>query len=388
MTQQEKTKWLRAILQGEVKPGDAAWERIRTEKEFADVRRAVKGAGHLDIREMEKDLDEVWHSIEIRRNKCLRTMRRRWAFAASVLLLVGIGGALLRYVQGERGTGQQVAVLSENTDNQVMLVTAGGERLVLSDLEADTVFTRGEVKMHVAAQGNLSYEHSGEGKTANQEYNRLIVPRKCEYQIMLADGTKVYLNAETELRYPAAFGGSERRVFLNGEAYFEVARDTSCPFYVETSCQTVCVLGTSFNINAYSEESRNYTTLVSGKVEVSGKQSGNGMILQPGQQTVLDMASGKMEVRKVDVRQVTAWREGLFVFDGLSLEQIMAKLSRWYDVQVFYKNPEARNYIFKGNIPRYNSLEEVLNTLGKVSNLHFDLQGETVTVDLNKTRGI
>lgn len=206
-------------------------------------------------------------------------------------------------------------------------------------------------------RGVLTYENARKEEVRPMEvmYNTLEVPRGGEYDLVLEDGTRVWLNADSRLKYPVVFPGSERRVMLEGEAYFEVARDTNRPFLVETGVQSLRVLGTAFNVCAYPDEPDIYTTLVHGSVALSTGGQGHECVLVPGEQAVCHVHNGSFTVGKVDVSQVAAWKKGLFVFENQNLEQIMLKLARWYNVTVFFRNEAAKTIEFRGNLPKYSN---------------------------------
>lgn len=213
------------------------------------------------------------------------------------------------------------------------------------------------------------------------EYNTLEIPRGSEYKLTLADGTQVWLNAETRLRYPVNFGSAERRVYLEGEAYFEVSKDAERPFRVESFAQTVEVLGTQFNVYAYTDEQQLYTTLVEGSVAVKAAGSGKQMKLKPGEQAVLQAQDGSIAVGKVNIEEVVYWKDGIFVFDDQTLETILKKVVRWYDVEVFYRNNSAKKLVFKGNLPRYAELPQLLKILENTGQVRFSLKERSLVVE-------
>ena len=192
------------------------------------------------------------------------------------------------------------------------------------------------------------------------------------------DGTQVWLNAESRLRYPVEFSGKERKVVLEGEAYFQVKKNPSLPFRVEIRNQVIEVLGTEFNVSGYKDEVHVYTTLVNGKVKVA--TTGRDMTLLPGEQCVLDTGDGSMIRQQVDVDKIISWKKGKFILEEQTLEQIMQKLARWYDITVFYQNPALKNKVFKGSVPRYAELRQVLNILEKTGEVQFHIQNRTVIV--------
>lgn len=207
-------------------------------------------------------------------------------------------------------------------------------------------------------------------------WNKVYTPRGGEYSLLLSDGTRVWLNAETELRFPVAFVGGSRVVELKGEAYFEVAKDTMKPFFVKTSEMAIRVLGTSFNVKAYENEAEQ-TTLITGSVEaIKGKLKQK---IVPGDQLILK--GDAFKVRQVDVNTFTAWKDQRFVFDDEILDGIIRKLERWYDVQFFIRNASVRELRFTGNLPKYENLDKVLKKLELATHIHFVQKGRTVVVE-------
>jgi ferric-dicitrate binding protein FerR (iron transport regulator) len=206
-------------------------------------------------------------------------------------------------------------------------------------------------------------------------YNTISTARGNKYQLLLGDGTKVWLNSATSLKYPVAFKGRDRRVELTGEGFFEVAKDKTKPFSVVTSSQEITVLGTHFNVNSYKDEETVQTTLLEGSVSV--RDTRTAVVLKPGSQALSD-GSGLQVKKDVDTDKVISWKQGWFDFDGMDLKMILRQVSRWYDVDVVYKG-SISNERFGGRIKKDVPLSRVLqllqNTGGK-----FQLQGNVVTV--------
>lgn len=204
-------------------------------------------------------------------------------------------------------------------------------------------------------------------------------PRGGEYTIVLSDGTKVYLNAASELKYPIQFNSEKREVYLLGEAYFEVTRDTNRPFYVITDAVRVKVYGTEFNVNTYGVGGTQ-TTLVSGKVGIQGKGSIREYIMKPSQLAEFKDNGDFGGIRKVNAEIYTAWKEGFFVFEDEGLENILNRLSRWYDVDVFYGSEKVKEYHFTGHMEKYENVETILNAISKMVGVHFTIKGKTIVV--------
>ena len=215
-------------------------------------------------------------------------------------------------------------------------------------------------------------------------YNTLSIPVGGFYQLSLSDGTKVWLNSMTELRFPVTFTGEEKKVYLTGEAYFEVVHDSEHPFIVATEKGIeVKVYGTEFNMNTY-QEGVVQTVLVQGKVGIRANVTGQECMLAPKQLAEYTKETGMIRVKEVDPYKYIAWKDGKFVFEGETIEEIMERLRRWYDVEVFYENELLKQKRFTGVISRYENIEQVLHLIGGLATLHFEVKGNVVTVKKNK----
>jgi ferric-dicitrate binding protein FerR (iron transport regulator) len=235
-------------------------------------------------------------------------------------------------------------------------------------------------KQVLLKNGELAY--AGDAGSGEVVYNNLTTPKGRQFQILLPDGTKVWLNAASSLRYPTAFSGSNREVEVTGEVYFEVAKNAHQPFIIHLNNKTkIQVLGTQFNVNAYSNEAAIRTTLVEGSIKiVSGASAAGGpVVLRPGQQAQINNAGGDMKVmNNVDVDKVTAWKSGLFNFEDSGLEEVMRQVERWYDIEVVYEKniPDIR---FGGKLSNDVSLSGLLRSLQE-SEVHFRIEGRKLIV--------
>ena len=210
------------------------------------------------------------------------------------------------------------------------------------------------------------------------KYHTLAVPVGGEYHFTLVDGTRVWVNSASEVRFPNCFSGERREIYVKGEVYLEVARDEEHPFVVHAGENEVRVLGTRFNLTAYPDEQKVVTTLVEGSVEFRNDQS--SIRLKPGEQSVLDRATNKLEKQKVDVSIYTSWVSGTFEYERMSLFDITRQLSRWYDVEFVYEAEEFRNHPFTGIVKRDQSLEDVLSLIEKTTNIKFKILGRTIII--------
>lgn len=211
-------------------------------------------------------------------------------------------------------------------------------------------------------------------------FNTLKVPKGGEYALTLADGTRVFLNSNSELRFPIAFNDNERRVFLKGEAYFDVSHNKSKPFIVSVNKAEIEVLGTEFNINAYDDEDEMYTTLVKGSVKFTSSGSKNSNILKPNQQIEFNRETKQSVLKEVDVREFTSWVDGEFYFKSLSLDKLFKQLNRWYDVDVEFVDEEMKYYKFRGVIKRDMDLDQVLKMIKETSKVKIETKKGKVLI--------
>ena len=314
-----------------------------------------------------------------------RQLVMRWSVAASVILCVALSALYLwndSYWAFEQKFPQHVN-LDQSKIAGVELILADGKRVPLGG-SGRQIQDHGVSGIKDDSLQGLTYVQAKalDEKVTEVLYNTLKVPTGGFYQLELSDGTRVWLNAESELRFPVQFGTGEREVYLKGEAYFDVRKDVTRRFIVHLKESNVTVLGTSFNIKASGDEDYIYTTLVEGKVRFTSEKEHEEVTLRPGMQSVLNLKSGKTELKEVEVEQFTAWRQGRFVFPSTTLGDLMCQLKRWYDIDVVYLSPEAKGYEFRGAINRDMDLKNVLAIVEKTSNVVFDINGRTIKVTI------
>lgn len=312
----------------------------------------------------------------------VKSVSYRWtAIAAAIALLVVSGAAyfLLRVRQPlpPAAIVQTQPVISPG-GNRAMLTLADGTQIPLDNAQNGTLAQQGNALIIKSDSGRLTYTHHTATSTAVVHYNTLRTPAGGQYQLELPDGTRVWLNAASSLKYPTTFTGRDRTVHLTGEAYFEVARNASLPFRVNAGKNmNVDVLGTSFNIMAYEEEDLIKTTLLEGAVRVTG--NGIAKRLNPGQGSSLNKHNGSLEVLDhVNIEAAVAWKNGSFQFEGNDIQSVMRQIARWYDVEVIYKaNIPAH---FRGSIPRNAQVSQVLHMLEQTGEVHFEIHGKQIIV--------
>ena len=311
--------------------------------------------------------------------------------AAAIIALLATG--LLVYFIGnqKRGHGQgNISLLnhakqSDHADirpggNKAVLTLANGQKLVL-DNNPGTQIRQGTVDVQRPDTGELIYTVSGVSHNIDEQdlsYNTITTPLGGKFKVALSDGTRVWLNAGSSLRYPVAFAGRQRQVWLSGEAYFEVAKQSGKSFLVEAGAAEVQVLGTRFNVNAYGDETLVRTTLTEGAVKMSA--AGQSRILKPGEEASINKSNGKMKVAFADVEMALAWTRDLFLFDNTNIKSIMRDVSRWYDVEVIYETKNLGNKNFSGVMSRYEDVDSLLQRLELTGVIHFKIVGKKITV--------
>ncbi|MDO6430710.1 FecR domain-containing protein [Flavitalea sp. BT771] len=260
--------------------------------------------------------------------------------------------------------------------NRATLTLGDGSRLVLDSAANGRLAVQGAA--HVSKEKNLLSYTAGTEKVASPAivYNTLTTPRAGQFQVVLPDGTKVWLNNASSLRYPTSFSGYSRIVELTGEGYFEVAKNTR-PFSLKVRGLSVNVLGTSFNVMAYDDELRSKTTLITGKVSIAAA-SGNS-VLSPGEQGIVDHSGAITILKDADIAAATAWQRGFFQYANANIADVLRQLARWYDVEVVFTMPIPDNYTFDGEIDRSLNLSRILKHLEK-PDLHFHIEGKKLIV--------
>ena len=320
-----------------------------------------------------------------------------WRVAAAIIILLSGG---IAWLYSAKTPPQKTAEIHRNSimndrapgGNRAMLTLADGSSIVLDSAHNGALTQQGNTKVTKLNSGQLAYQSgTGQPQGAAVQYNTIATPRGGQYQVVLPDGTKVWLNAASSLKFPTTFTGNERSVELAGEAYFEVAKNAGSPFKVHIiTPQTaepgesrgdnpggeVEVLGTSFNVNAYDDETTIKTTLLEGSVKVSNGNEHS--LLRPGQQAQLDRKGDLHLVPDANTEAAVAWKNGYFQFDETDIRTVMRQLARWYDVDVNYEGPVTERQ-FGGQMPRGVNLSEVLRILEE-SNIHFRIDGKKVIV--------
>lgn len=343
-------------------------------KEQVKQMHLIRWAEHWDVIDEETARRQVVARMRQRR---LRIGFVRYAAVVVVMLVAGLVIWAGRYQSKELPV---LAVVSTPVVNVPVLKLANGKEIPISSRNTEIIRSTRRVDIQLADSGRLEYVAKSDSIVGEVEYNTLVVPQGCEFNIVLADGSRVWLNAGSSLRYPEAFSRDERKVFLSGEAYFEVEHDESTPFIVNTEVMDLQVLGTSFNIKAYDNENTVVTTLVSGKIRQEFPNVGKKIVLTPSRQSVFDRVSGKLETKQADIQETLAWREGKIIANNERLEDIFRQLSRWYDFKVVYTQPSLKDIRFYLHSNRYAEVKTILDYLQSTEGIRFTYMEKTIYV--------
>lgn len=341
-----------------------------------------KNRAQLSSAKLDAGSKQIWERLKT--DAPVRPVRMKiWpriAVAASVILVLGFGLYFYSY-NTSKDIQQSPTLISDigPGGNKAYLTLANGKRIALSDATNGTVAKESNVEIIKAADGQLVYSMDNKvSGSSGLMYNTIETPKGGKYEITLPDGTHVWLNSSSTLKYPASFSAlKERKVELKGEAYFEVAHHKSVPFKVTSSGQTVEVLGTHFNINSYLDEGTVKTTLLEGSVSVYLNNSKEFKLLKPGEQA--DKTGEHIAVSKANMEQAMGWKNGDFVFKGEDVKAVMRQLERWYDVDVEYQG-NVSDIGFVSTISRSKKLADVIKVLQMTEGIHFKIEGRRVLV--------
>ncbi|MBS1567168.1 MAG: FecR domain-containing protein [Bacteroidetes bacterium] len=399
----EQVKELYRFIEQE--PG--IYEQLMSEPDLANL---VRQSAEQSPVELQPDADQrIWAHLQAYAEDALqdrqaasgklvalpgRRRSRIWIAAAVLIPLAVIATFLTYYIatKPQKTFVADVPVTPPAADvpapqvNHATITLANGQQVSLDSLNKGLLAQQGNTKLVKLDDGRIAYQsYSGEAAKAIQ-YNTLFNPRGSKaIDMVLSDGTHIWLNAASSITYPVSFAGKERKVSITGEAYFEVASNASSPFYVSKGEMEIKVLGTSFNVNTYDDEEAIKITLIKGAVRVSATPlsvaSANplsGLVLKPGEQATLSRNKTIVAMPNADLAAVMAWKDGLFNFNKASLQDVMRQLARWYDVEVEYRGAVTAKTI-GGEMQRDLSLTEVLDGLADIG-VHFKVEGKKVLV--------
>ena len=322
--------------------------------------------------------EEFVRDLEVRQRRHRIFRWRMWGSVAAVLAL-GIGMACWWWMKRDEVPQEAVYVAYQEPDrSKVHLVTATGEVLDLSaTVSLDTLEIDGQAVIRNAT-GLVYAPQDSCADDSCRRMNEVYVPRGAEFNLVLSDGSHVWLNSDSRLRYPSVFRGDVREVEVSGEVFFEVARDERSPFVVKVEGLEVVVLGTKFNVNTRVAE-RIQTTLVEGQVAVN-LPAGQSVVLEPGEMASANVVSGEVRSEQVNVQKYVAWRYGRFCFEEATMEEIMRELALWYDVEVEYRNGALKSERFTGSLPRSESIMEILKKIEQTTYVHFHVAGNRIII--------
>lgn len=326
----------------------------------------------------EEEEEKRWQELRSKRSSGHSVRRIKWLlYAVAIALCLSVGGIF--YFFGQEKQPEVLSVVEHDIQvpgYRAVLVLPDGRKV---DLEDDTSRSHllGKDSSLLVKANSLEYRDINTPDTT-EVFHALEIPRGGEYLLVLSDSTVIYLNSESTLSFPVKFQGGERKVYLTGEAYFDVKKDTERPFVVVAGGLEVLVTGTTFGVRAYEDETDIQTTLESGKVTV--RTEGKSVNLVPNKQALFDKSTMKLVVRDVDVDLYLAWIDGRMVYDNCPLEKILTDLGRWYDINVFYTRDELRLYQFSLNMKKHETFTDVLELIGKTGDVQFEIKDNTVIV--------
>lgn len=364
----------------EAEPGLEVW--LNEEEAFKVRRQTLNGIW-----------EKVQHQEQHRDEEKVTKRYLKIAKIAAVVVIIIASGLVLHWIQGtvqhknlpvaENNKEQNKSEIHPGS-NQAVLTLANGKQIPLNSVQNGSIFQQGNVQIVKRDSELLSYQYQkfpknkGKEMSTEMQYNTISTPKGGHYQVVLSDGSKVWLNAASSLRFPLSFTASTRTVSISGEAYFEIAPDVKQPFIVKSGNTNVEVLGTHFNINAYSDRKNIRTTLVEGSVRII--EGNKSIVLKPGEQAISDQQTKEIKVRAVNVGAVLAWKNGLFYFDNTNIKEIMNEISRWYNINVVYTAKDLSNKDYNGTISRYSNIDSVLERLSLTGTVRFKIEGRTVVV--------
>lgn len=323
-----------------------------------------------------------WKAIQqkIHSPKTIRTLAWKWSkYAAALLVIISFAWYLRTTVKTPSKETAQVHIKKVERNNKAVLILSDGSEMVL-DNPGDTLLKEsGGITIKNLPGQMLAYDQS-QINPDEKAINKLVVPAGARYEIRLSDGTKVWMNSVSQLEYPLAFGKSQRKIKLTGEAFFEVAKDATRPFIIDANGYEIKVLGTSFNVSVYPADNFMETTLVNGAVEITGK-GGKVISLKPAQMARIDNADQSIAIETVDTRYFTSWKDGIMYFDNMPLEDLTTKLERWYGVKITYKNEKPKRLHFSGALENSRDIQFLLNLISQTTHVKFEVKDKLITVE-------
>ena len=326
----------------------------------------------------EEEKERGWRQLQQKARSGRSVRKIKWfPYAAAIVLILSVGGVF--YFSGDKEQTEILPIAKNEVQvpgSRAVLILPDGRKVDLENEVLRSDLAQSDSLLLVSAR-SLKYRDIDSPDTT-EIFHTLEIPRGGEYLLTLSDGTMIYLNSESTLSFPVKFQGKERKVYLTGEAYFKVAKNTEHPFVVTAGELEVLVTGTTFGVRAYKDEKDIQTTLESGQVTV--RVEGKSVKLVPNKQVLFNKSTMGLEVRDVDVDLYLAWADGRLVYDNCPLEKILTDLGRWYNIDVFYSRDELRSYQFSLNMKKHEEFTQVLELIGKTGEVQFEIKDNTVIV--------
>lgn len=332
--------------------------------------------------------DRIWQRLKKSRETPSKNKFQRlgWLQIAATTILIALSAGLWIAKFHRKSVQHKIFTKTNHSNvlpggNKAFLTMADGSTITLTDAKNGQLATEGQTRISKSRNGMLVYQFgkTGSEKTDNvaAAMNTITTPRGGQYQVVLSDGTRVWLNSATSLRFPVTFTGNQRNVELNGEAYFEVAKNKEKPFMVQANGTTTQVLGTHFNVNAYNNNAEVTTTLLEGSVRLL-KGRATAMLI-PGEKGTVLNDGVLIAVKNADIEEAIAWKNGYFVFHDENIINIMKQVSRWYDVDIEYLG-DVKDREFGGTVSRYKDITELLNNMELTQSIHYKLEGRRLYI--------
>lgn len=333
------------------------------------------------MQDEEYNTNSAWQNVK---SKCKGYSKpslkpRILRYIAVIIFMISLG-SYFWFLQQDKEPSDTLVSNMKPESPRIELILANGKHFYIENTRQDISIEDMGIKITKNSFGNVLHYSvdSLASETVHTEYHQLNIPKGGEYSLKLPDGSTVWLNSESSLKFPVQFAPDSREVYLEGEAFFEIEKNEHAPFSVHSENKKVTVLGTRFNISAYPEDPTWQVTLVQGKVSVQAGE--DEKILHPSEQYTMNNDTGETEIKTVETELYTSWLEGKFYFKNYRFEDVVRKLERWYDFTIFYQQEEIKDMIFRGVINKHRPLEETLGFLEETTNITFDIHGKTITV--------
>lgn len=382
----EIARWIASEVREELNPDDLlklrAWidECPENRRLYSNIKKSTN-FNDRNTKLQEIDTQGGWNEFALRIEKKMKivAIKKVFNYAAAIILPLILVGGIYYYstiLAIQKNSLAQVNLIQPGS-TKAILVLNSGESMLLDSVNALSI-TEKDGTLINKSKGELNYTNQSKKASILPIFNTINIPRGGEFNLVLADGTRVFLNAMSSFKYPVTFTGNTREVELSGEAYFEVKKDVERPFIVKTTAINIEVLGTSFNLNAYVNTEKIVTTLVEGSVKLISHSNSESMFLEPEEQATFHIKDGLTEIERVDVNLYTAWKDGNFIFHDARLEDIMNTLTRWYTANVIYMNESVKELRFSGNLNRYGDINQILDIIGTTKKINIEINQNTI----------